>query len=131
MDVDSGCGAAIPLGAGRFMHLVVVYGYQGADTDAEQLALIEQLFDAVLGELSVVASVQPCMLAGGFNVEPTNILCLTKGISSGLWVDLEASWALASGLQPAPTCERDWGATGGHRGDFMLGGSGCCYCSLL
>ena len=40
-----------PLGAGRFMHLVVLHGYQGADTDAEQLALTEQLFDAALGEL--------------------------------------------------------------------------------
>ena len=37
------------------MHLVVLHGYQGADTDAEQLALIEQLFDAALGELCVVA----------------------------------------------------------------------------
>ena len=45
----------LPLGAGRFMHLVVLYGYQGADTDAEQLALTDQLFDAALGELSVVA----------------------------------------------------------------------------
>ena len=32
----------LPLGLGRFMHLVVLYGYQGADTDAEQLALTEQ-----------------------------------------------------------------------------------------
>ena len=31
----------LPLGAGRFMHLVVLYGYQGADTGAEQLALTE------------------------------------------------------------------------------------------
>ena len=30
------------------MHLVVLYGYQGADSDAEQLALTEQLFDATL-----------------------------------------------------------------------------------
>ena len=37
------------------MHLVVLYGYQGADVDAEQLALTEQLFDAALGELCVVA----------------------------------------------------------------------------
>ena len=29
----------IPLGSGRFMHLVVLYGDQGADVDAEQLAL--------------------------------------------------------------------------------------------
>ena len=37
------CGRAVrcmlPLGAGRFMHLFVLYGHQGADTDAEQLAL--------------------------------------------------------------------------------------------
>ena len=44
----------LPLGAGRSMHLVVLYGYQGADADAEQLALTEQLFDAALGALSVV-----------------------------------------------------------------------------
>ena len=50
------CGRAVwcmqqPPGAGRFMHLVVLYGYQGADTGAEQLALIDQLFGAALGEL--------------------------------------------------------------------------------
>ena len=45
----------LTLGAGRLMHLFVLYGYQGADTDAEQLALTEQLFDAALGELCVVA----------------------------------------------------------------------------
>ena len=28
----------LPLGAGRLMHLGVLHGYQGADTDAEQLA---------------------------------------------------------------------------------------------
>ena len=37
------CGRAfrclLPLGGGRFMHLVVLCGYQGADIDAEQLAL--------------------------------------------------------------------------------------------
>ena len=49
------------LGAGRIMHLVVLYGYQGADSDPEQLALTDQLFDAALGELSVVAGGQPCM----------------------------------------------------------------------
>ena len=50
----------LPLGAGRFMHLVVLYVYQGgADSDPEQLALTDQLFDAALGELSVVARGQP------------------------------------------------------------------------
>ena len=28
----------LPLGFGGFMHVVVLYGYQGADDDAEQLA---------------------------------------------------------------------------------------------
>ena len=49
----------LPLGSGRFMHLVVLYGYQGADTDAEQLALTELLFDAALRELGVVARGSP------------------------------------------------------------------------
>ena len=53
------CGRAVrcllPLAAGRFMHLFVLYGYQRADADAEQLALAEQLFDAAQGELGLVA----------------------------------------------------------------------------
>ena len=68
------------------MHLVVLYGYQGADSDAEQLALTEQLFDAALGELSVVARGQPCLLVGDFNVEPT--------IKKLLLVKRDLGWAL-------------------------------------
>ena len=56
------CGRAVrcvlPLGGGRVMHLVVLYGYQGADRDPEQLALTDQLLDAALGELGVVAREQ-------------------------------------------------------------------------
>ena len=101
--------------------LFVLYGYQGADSDAEQLALTEQLFDAALGELHVVAREQPCLLVGDFNVEPTKIPCLAKRISAGLWVDFEEAWALAAGLQPTPTCKRSWTAAGGHRRDFVIG----------
>ena len=101
--------------------MFVFYGYQGADADAEQLALTEQLFDAFLGELSVVARGQPCMIVGDFNVEPTKIPCLGKGISAGLWVDFEEAWAVTAGSRPAPTCKRDWSATCGHRRDFMIG----------
>ena len=95
------CGRAVrcllPLGACRFLHLVV---YQGADSDAEQLALTDQLFDAALGELSLVAMGQPSLLiVGDFNVEPTKILCLAKGISAGHWVDFEEAWALVASLQ--------------------------------
>ena len=94
---------------------------QGADSDAEQLSLTEQLFDAALGELSVVSRGQPCLLVGDFNVEPTKIPCLAKGISAGLWVDLEEAWALAAGLRPAVTCKKAWDSVGGHRRDFMVG----------
>ena len=49
------CGRALrcvlPVDSGRFLHLVVLYGYHGADRDAEQLSLTDQLFDAALGEL--------------------------------------------------------------------------------
>ena len=102
--------------------MVVLFGYQGADTDAEQLALTEQLFDAALAELAVVAWGSLCLLAGDFNVEPTEIPCLATGISAGLWVDLEEAWALAAGLQRGVTCKRIWNSAGdGHRRDFMVG----------
>ena len=119
------CGRALrcllPVASGRFLHLVVLYGYQGADGDAERLSLTDQLFDAALGELRVVALDQPCLIVGDFNVEPTKIPCLSKGISAGLWVDLESSWVFASGLPPAVTCKRSWGDPGGNRRDFMVG----------
>ena len=60
-------------------------------------------------------------MVGDFNVEPTKIPCLAKGISAGLWVDFQEAWALAAGLQPTPTCKRDWDSAGGHRRDFMVG----------
>ena len=113
------CGRAVrymlPLGFGRFMHLVVLYGYQGADKNTEQLALTEQLFDAALSELSAVARGQPCLMVGDFTVDPTKIPCLAKGISAGLCVDFEEAWASAAGLQPAPICKRNWDSAGGHR----------------
>ena len=99
----------------------MLYGYQGADREAEKLALTDQLLDAAFGELSVVAREQPCLVVGDFNVEPTKIPCLAKGISAGLWVDQEATWAFASGRQPGVTCKRSWDSTGGSRRDFMVG----------
>ena len=72
-------------------------------------------------KLSVVARGQPCLLVGDFNVEPTKIPCLAKGISAGHWVDLEEARVLAAGIRPAVTCERTWGSAGGHRRDFMVG----------
>ena len=52
---------------------MIAVGWSG-----EQLALTDQLFDAALAELSVVAGGQPCMLVGDFNVEPTKIPCMSQ-----------------------------------------------------
>ena len=115
------CGRVVrctlPLGAGRFMHLFVLYGSQGA----ERLALTNQLFDAAFAELAVVARGSLCLLPGDFNVEPTKIPCLSKGISAGLWVDLDAAWSSAQGRRPAVTCKRSWDSASGSRGDFLVG----------
>ena len=81
------CGRAIRcmllLGAGRFVHVVVLYGYQDADTDVEQPALTKELFYSALGELGMVARGQPCLIVGDFNVEPNKIHCLAKGFRLG------------------------------------------------
>ena len=65
---DCGCAVRcmLPLERGRFLHLVVLYGYQGAGADAEQLALTDHLLDAALGELGVVAREQPRLVVGDF-----------------------------------------------------------------
>ena len=114
-------GVCCRWGVVGFLHLVVLYGYQGTDREAEKLALTDQLLDAAFGELGVVPREQPSMVVGDFNVEPTKIPCLAKGISAGLWVDLEAAWAFASGRQPGVNCKRSWDSAGGSRRDFMVG----------
>ena len=72
------------------------------------------------GSGNVVARGQPCLLVGDFNVEPTKIPCLAKGIMAGLSVDLEASWASASGWVPGFTCRQDWVSTLASRRDLMV-----------
>ena len=61
------------------------------------------------------------VFAGDFNVEPTKILCLLTGISAGLWIGLQSSWAGAAGVDPDVACKRDWACLGGTRRDFLLG----------
>ena len=79
------------------------------------------MFDAAWAELGVVARGQPCSIIGDFNVEPTKIPCLFKGITAGLCVDLEAAWAGACGSQPAAPCKRSCDSSGGNRKDCMVG----------
>ena len=66
------------------MHLVVAFGFQGADVDAEKLGLTDQLLGAASCELAVFSRGQPCLIAWDLNVEPTKITCLLKGSSAGL-----------------------------------------------
>ena len=110
------------------MHLVVVYGFQGAEDGAEQLSFTNELFDAVMGELAVIGRGQPCVIAGDFNVEPTKIPCLLNWISAALWIDLQGSWALAAGVDPDDLQEGfglSWWCWEGLRYWVSLGG----YCS--
>ena len=54
-------------------------------------------------------------------MEPSKIPWLSKGISGGLWADLEAAWSVAGSQQPAVTCKRSWESTEGSRRDFLVG----------
>ena len=93
----------------------------GADRDPERLALTDQLLDAALSELGVVAREQPCLFVGDFNVEPVKIPCLAEGIMAGFWVDLEVSWAFGFGRVPVVTLRQDWLFTLWSRLDFTVG----------
>ena len=98
-----------------------MYGFQGAASDNEKLRLTDSLADAVIGELTVVATGQPCLSVGDFNVEPTKIPFLLEGISAGLWFDMQACWATANGTPPDATCKHSFLSTGGTRRDFAVG----------
>ena len=50
------------------VHLFVVYGYQGAEEDADKLRLTDKLLQAVLAEAQVVCIGQPMLIAGDLNV---------------------------------------------------------------
>ena len=60
----------LPLGNGGVVHLFVIYGYQGAESDPEKLQLTDRLFTAVLAEARMCCCGQPVILAGDFNADP-------------------------------------------------------------
>ena len=78
----------LPFGNGGVVHLFVIYGYQGAESDPEKLQLTDRLFTAVLTEARMCCCGQPVILAGDFNADPIIIPSLSHGISDGQWVDL-------------------------------------------
>ena len=94
----------LPTAKGGVVHLFVVYGYQGAEEDAEKLRLTDHLLQAVLVEAQVVSIGQPMLIAGDLNADPAVIPCPAKGISAGRYVDLALAHSLGAGLSPDNTC---------------------------
>ena len=80
---------------GGVAHLFVVYWYQGAESDADKLALTDQLITSVLCMTKVCCS----FLVGYLNADPLLIPSLAKGISDGDWVDLEKAFATGRGVR--------------------------------
>ena len=90
----------LPTGKGGVVHLFVVYGYQGAEEDADKLRLTDKLLQAVLAEAQVVCIGQPMLIAGDLNADPAVIPCLAKGMSAGRYVDLALAHSLGAGVMP-------------------------------
>ena len=68
-----------PTGKEGVVHLFVVYGYQGAEEDAEKLRLTDRLLQALLAEAQVVCVGQPLLIAGDLNADLAVIPCLAVG----------------------------------------------------
>ena len=66
----------LPTAQGGVVHLFVVYGYQGAEEDAEKLRLTDRLLQAVLAEARVFCTGQPVLIAGDLNADLAVIPCL-------------------------------------------------------
>ena len=111
----------LPTAQGGVVHLFVVYGYQGAEEDADQLLLTDRLLQAVLAEAQVVCVGQPMLIiAGDLNADPAVIPCLAKGISAGRYVDLALAYSLGAGLAPDATCRFSREGGTGSRRDFFV-----------
>ena len=111
----------LPTGKGGVVHLFVVYGYQGAEEDAEKLRLTDRLLQAVLAEAQVVCIGQPMLIAGDLNADPAVIPCLAKGMSAGRYVDLALAHSLGAGSTPDITCAFNRVDGSGSRRDFFVG----------
>ena len=111
----------LPTAQGGVVHLFVVYGYQGAEEDAEKLRLTDRLLQAVLAEVQIVCVGQPMLIAGDLNADPAVIPCLAKGISAGRYVDLALAYSLGAGIAPDATCRFSREDGTGSRGDFFVG----------
>ena len=103
----------LPTAQGGVIHLFVVYGYEGAEEDADKLQLTDRLLQAVLAEAQTVCIGQP--------MHPAVIPCLVKGISAGRYVDLALAYSQGAGLAPDVTCRFSREEGTGSRRDFFVG----------
>ena len=123
----------LPTAQGGVVHLFVVYGYQGAEEDADQLQLTYRLLQAVLVEAQMVCLGQPMLIAGDLSADPAVIPCLSKDISAGRYVDLALAYSLGAGLAPDATERFSLESGTGSRRDFFvacpgaLAASQACY----
>ena len=111
----------LPTGKGGVVHLFVVYGYQEAEQDADQLFLTDKLLQAVPAEAQVVCIGQPTLIAGDLNADLVVIPCLAEGISACRFVDLALAYSRGAGLTLDVTrrfCREE--GTGSRR-DFFVG----------
>ena len=111
----------LPTGKGGVVHLFVVYGYQVAEDDSDQLLLTDKLLQAVLAEALDVCVGQPVLIAGDLNADPAAIPCLANGISAGKFVDLALVFSRGAGTAPVATCRFSLEGGAGTRGDFLVG----------
>ena len=64
---------------------------------------------------------QLVLIAGDLNADPAFIPCLSKGISSGRFVDLALAYSRGAGLAPDATCRFNREEGTGSRRDFFVG----------
>ena len=111
----------LPTGNGRVVHLIVIYGDQGAEEDSEKLQLTDRLLQAVLAEAGVVCTGQPVLIAGDLNADPAVIPCLAKGFSAGRFVNLALAYSLGEGKRLDATHRFRLDDCAGSRREFILG----------
>ena len=88
------------------VHLFVIYGYQGAEEDAEKLHLTDKLPQAVLAEAGVgVYLVSLCSLLGILMLILLLFLAWPSLFPAGWCFDLALAYSLGDGKRPAATCK--------------------------
>ena len=60
----------------------------------------------------------PVVLVGDLNADPSVIASLAKGMSHGVWIDVEKSLAIGRGVAPALTCQLQLDEDKDSRRDF-------------